>query len=145
MPTLAGFLLFIRNIMGITAAQLPDNSPYITDAYAMAGEIVSDQMAVFSQIIYTRMYYNFGADYLLNNAQDTSPSTVFTDTRRTMNLNGFVAGVITNAGDDGTGAAITPPDSMKNLTLSDLQLLKTTYGRQYLADAQRLGELWGYS
>lgn len=145
MASEAGFLSFIRNVMGITTLQLPDNSPAITDAYTVSIETVNLYIGSISTTFYDLAVYNLGGDYLLNWAPDTAPSTFFADYRKTNNLNGFVAGVVASSADEGTSNSLLVPDFFKTLSLSDLQELKTPYGRQYLAIAQKFGPLWGLS
>lgn len=145
MPTLAGFILFIRGVMGITTAQLPDNSTYITDAYTLAQEIVSPDIGLVSPVSFKLATYNLGGDYLINYTPDQSGQTVFADARKKYNTYGFVGGVIQSTGDEGTSESMAMADFIKNLSMSDLQNLKTPYGRTYMAIAMRFGSLWGIS
>jgi len=141
----AGFLNFIRTYAQIPTAALPDNSPYITDAYNAAIDVVNDYIASVSSTMYDNAVYNYGTDYLLNWAPDQSGQTYFADVRSKNNLNltGFAAGVIESASDEGTSESLHVPESFDNLMIGDLQLLKTPYGRAYLAIAQKFGPLWG--
>lgn len=144
-PTLAGFSSFIYTVMGVPVAALPTNSPYITDAYNYAIEVVLDVIAQVSTITYTAAVYNLAADYLINWATDVSGSTYFATQRKTFNINNFVPGVIQSSADVSTSESLLVPDAMKGLTMGDLQRLKTPYGRQYLAIAQKFGANWGLS
>jgi hypothetical protein len=56
-----------------------------------------------------------------------------------------VAGVIGSSADETTSESLVVPEAMKNLTLQNLQNLKTPYGRQYLYFAQAFGTNWGLS
>lgn len=70
--------------------------------------------------------------------------TVFFQLRRTYGINRFVPGVVTSAGDQGTSTGLLNPDFMRNLQFADLQYMKTPWGMQYEAFAQRAGPtLWG--
>lgn len=131
--------------MGITTIVLPDNSIWITYAFNVAMEIVLDQMACVSATIYTLSVYNLAADNLINYAQDQSGQTYFADLRQKWDINGFVPGVIESSADVSTSESLLVPDFMKNFMMSDLQNIKTPYGRQYLAFAQRAGNIWGIS
>ena len=153
-PTLAGFIVFIRTVMQINTTVLPDDSTFIVWAFNVAMEIVNDQIALASSLMYTLAVYNLGGDNLLNYAPDlpdaplyppdnADGTTFFMYMRTKFNLTGFVSGVITAANDETTGQSLQVPDAFKGLTISDLQNLKTPYGRQYLAIAQRYGEIWG--
>ena len=145
-PTLSGFISFIRNVMGINTTVLPDNSPSIPLAYQIALDLVNLQLAIASSDIYTLAVYNLGGDNLINYAQDQTGQTYFTDLRAHFKIYSFVPGVIEETHDESTGQRLLNPEFMKNLTLSDLQNLKTPYGRQYLAFAQMYGPtIWGVS
>jgi len=145
MPTLAGFLAFIRNVMGIPTNALPDSSPDVAACYTLALEIVSPDLAALSSVIYPLAVYNLAGDFLINYAQDQPGSTYFETLRTSYKIYNFVAGVITSSSDVSTSESLATPEALKNLTLADLQNLKTPYGRQYLAFAQRLGTMWGIS
>ena len=62
------------------------------------------------------------------------------------NVTAFQPGVIGSTSDQGTSASYATPDFMRGLSLYDLQLLKSPFGRAYLALAQRYGPAaWGLS
>lgn len=151
-PTPAGFLDFIRTYMGIDAAKLPNNSPFIPFAYEIALLTTNLYFAAVVPAIYTMMVYNLAADILVDTAQDQPGSPTygepalpyFANLRRSFNSNGFVAGVVSSTSDNGTSTSLVVAESLSGLTLSDLQNLKTPWGRQYLAWAQKWGTgLWG--
>jgi len=129
--------------MGVPMSALPDDSPAIGYAYEVAIAIVSQQLNLANPLIYTLAVYNLGGDNLINWAPDVPPSTYFADLRTKFGCLSFVAGTISSASDEGTSESIDVVENLKNLTLSDLQSLKTPYGRQYLAFAMRIGTLWG--
>ena len=142
-PTQAGFLAFVRNEMQITTAQLPDNSPAIAVAYGVAVDIVSEWLVGLGVYPYMLAVYNLAGDRLINYAPDQTGQTFFADLRASLGLNSFTAGVIQSSNDESTGESMLVPDAFKNLTLMDLQNLKTPYGRTYLQFAQSTGTLWG--
>jgi hypothetical protein len=142
-PTLADFQLFIRNIMGVPTSALPDTSPVITDAFNYALEIVLPVIQTVSPTLYNQAVYNLGGDYLLNWAPDQTGSSYFANLRKTMNLNSFTAGVIQASADSSTSESKLTPEFMKELTLANLQQLKTPYGRWYIQIAQAYGTNWG--
>lgn len=154
-PTRAGFLVFIRTVMIITTAQLPDDSPYIDDSLELSELIVNEQIAALDAKLYTRAVYNLGGSFLLNIAQDPSnaepvdgsdpPMAFFAFARKQFNINGFVSGVISSAGDQGTNQSMVVQKAAENFTLANLQQLKDPYGRAYLGIAQSTGDLWGIS
>lgn len=145
MATLAGYLTFVRSQMGLTTAQLPDNSPSIALSYNIAVEIVYSAIQCVSQLIYDQCVYNLAGDTLVNIAQDQTGQTIFADLRKTFALNTFIGGVISSSADVSTSESMTTPEFIKSLTLANLQQMKTPWGRQYLAYAQSSGALWGLS
>lgn len=170
-PTLAGFLTFIRNVMGVTTAQLPDDSGVIPMALAVALAIVNPalkcialpaqdaagvQLNSGNQSIYNLAVYNLAASNLLAYAQDPDNAPIikgsdpasgfFAFTRQQFKINSFVPGVIQASSDDGTSSSYVVQEAAKNFTLANLQQLKDPYGRQYLAFAQSFGpSTWGMS
>ena len=143
-PTQAGFTAFIRNVMGIPTSALPDSSPTITWALEIAQTIVNVQLNLVPGI-YTLAVYNLAGDNLVNYATDQPNQTHFADLRSQLGLSNFTAGVVSSTSDSGTSVSLATPEFMKTLTLSDLQNLKTPWGRNYLAFAQRYGTAWGIS
>ncbi len=152
-PTRAGFLLFIRNVMGISTTLLPDNSTSIDLALALALDVANPGIIVISPTQYTWAVYNLAGSQLLTYAQDLPDAPVvvgsepqqayFAYARTKFNINGFVSGVIQSAGDEGTSSSMVVQEAAKNFTLGNLQNLKDPYGRAYLAIAQAMGDLWG--
>lgn len=154
MPSLAGFTDFVRNQMGISTVVLPDTSVYLGWAYGQAVNLTNVQL-MCDPLSYMLAVYNLGAATLLNIAQDLPdatpvegskpPTAFFSWTRRQLNLNSFVTGVITSTSDQGTSESMEVPDWVKKLNLAELQLLKTPWGQAYLGIAQNAGTLWGIS
>lgn len=144
-PTFEGFKSFVYGVMGVPVAALPDNSPSLVVAYAVALETVNCSFAAVAPYVYELMVYNFGGDFLVNFAPDQPNSTYFKDLRASLGLNSFVAGVIESSHDETTGQSILVPDIFKEMNLSEVQLLKTPWGRAYLGWAQKYGQLWGLS
>lgn len=164
-PTIAGFIAFLRDVVGITIAILPDDSIYIPMALQVAQAIVNPALrAVYvpaqppgadnRTTIYVLAVYNLGADNIFNFAQDlpdappvdgSDPALPFFKwSRKQWNIYGFVSGVIQASNDEGTGQSMVVQEAAKNFTLANLQQLKTPWGRQYLAYAQSYGpSTWG--
>jgi hypothetical protein len=68
----------------------------------------------------------------------------WSDLRAKYGLDSFVLGVIQSSADQGTSQSLLVPDWVKNLTMFDLALLKTPWGRRYLGLAQAYGPtIWG--
>lgn len=169
-PTLFGFMQFVRNVVGISPAILPDDSIYWGWALSVALAIVNPQLKAAGALpsrdlaggclippgysIYSTAVFNLAADNLFNYAQDlpnapTVPGSkpklpFFAWSRKQWNIFGFVAGVIDSSGDESTNQHMVVQEAAKNFTLADLQNLKTPYGRTYLALAQAYGpNTWG--
>lgn len=146
-PTEEGYIIFIRMIMGVPATVLPDDSPYINMSYDISLETVNLYLNV-SPILYTQAVYYLAGDILVNIAQDNPNlpppnNTYWADLRDQFNINTFIPGLINAANDEDTSAASLVPLGMQNLTIGDLQNLKTPWGRMYLSIAQSVGTLWG--
>ncbi|ECD0768873.1 hypothetical protein RJH90_004512 [Salmonella enterica] len=139
--SLSGFIEFVRTDMGVTAAQVPDDSPSFSLAYNGAIEWVNQEIACVMPNLYTAAVYNLGASFLVNYGTES----VFAEFRKEYGLNNFKAGVITGAGDNSTSAQRLVPDFFKDLSLADLQMLQDPWGRRYLMIAQQFGSLWGLS
>ena len=140
---LAAFILFIRNVMGITQAQLPDDSLTIQWSLDFANDTVSPFLRNAGCNIYNMAVYNLAGDTLLGWSQDQPGQTFFADARKAYGINNFTAGVVSSSSDESTSSALTTPEYFKHFTLSNLRNLKTPYGLQYLSIAQDIGPLWG--
>lgn len=152
--TLAGFTAFLR-ANGFTTVVLPDNSPSIPFALSVALMIVNPLLACVSYApgvsgtvgvnMYTLAVYNFATDRVVNFAQDQTGQSFFLDMRKDLNIAGFVSGVLQATNDETTSDSFVVQEAAKNFTLSDIQRLKTPWGRQYLEFAQSYGEIVGIS
>jgi hypothetical protein len=60
-----------------------------------------------------------------------------------LGLNSFAFGMITSAADQGTAESMYIPEAIKGMTLMDLQLAKSPWGRKYLMIAGQWGSIWG--
>lgn len=156
-PNQADFLAsFVRGVMGIGTDVLPDSSQVIPIAYGVAIQTVNLQLTQVGvpsgpfdsppgsvPSIYALAVYNLAGDNLINYAMDVPPSTYFADLRTLWNINAFVPGVVQSAADVSTSTTLVVQKAAENFTLSDLQNLKTPYGRRYLSIAQKVGTNWG--
>jgi hypothetical protein len=59
-----------------------------------------------------------------------------------MGINSSQFGMITSAADQGTAESMYIPDAIKGMTLMDLQLAKSPWGRKYLMFAGQWGAIW---
>jgi hypothetical protein len=150
-PTLAGFVAFIANVMQITSSQLSPSDPAIALSYNLALATVNQQLCAIPNCnpaqptVYAWAVYNLAGDQLINYASDVPPSTFFADMRASLNINAFVSGVLSSQADATTSSTVAVPQSLNQLTLGDLQNLKTPWGRVYLSLAQKVGTMWGVS
>lgn len=154
-PTQAGFLDFIRNVMGVPVQALSDSAPIIGFVYNVALNLANQAFRLLPNAnqalpnLYATLVYNLAADFLINFAPDdpSAPApynTFWTDLRATLKINSPAFGIISSASDQGTSTSYMIPESLNNLTLADLQNLKTPYGRFYLGLAQSFGpSVWG--
>lgn len=151
-PTLPGFIAWAQTVMGITESQLPSDSVFYEYAFYIARDTVNKAIQRASQRIYMLAVYNLAGDNLINFAQDPGGApdykdglTFFNYMRVHWNIDGFVSGIVQSASDESTSVSLVVMEAAKNFTLSNLQNLKTPWGRQYLAWAQDYGTLWGFT
>lgn len=140
-PSLAGFIDFIRNTMGITTTILPDGAPVIEFSYEFSKQTCTESLGIISEFLYTNAVYNLAGDTLLTYGKDQPNQSFFKDVQQKYQLNTFVPGVVDGAHDETTGSSLLVPDQFKKLTIGNLQNLKTPYGRLYLQIVQDLGSL----
>lgn len=144
----AGYLTFLRTVVGIPVSAMPDDSPDVAASYDWAVALTPYQIKTLSDLMYTTAVYNCGADYLLQWGSDqygTAGSTFFADVRQTYGINSFTAGVVEMTEDETTNAKLRVPTNFNDLTLDQLVSTKTPYGRQYLSIYQKLGSIWTLS
>jgi len=147
-PNVTDYLTFIRSGLGIGPVFLPDDSFWITATFNLA--IGTVNLALTNATVgtngpyYTLSVYNFAADRLLNFALDQPGQSYFKDTRAALGLNSFAAGLVAASGDQGTSQTLEVIEAAKRMTITDLAMMKTPYGRAYLDFAQAYGStIWG--
>ena len=144
-PTQAGFLWFLRNIVSVPQAALPDDAGVISWVYLRASQIVLPVMQCVDPSGYTQAVYNLGADLLINWAQDQPGQVYFANARTKYNCGKFRGGVVASAADEGTSTSLNVIEALNTLTVADLQNLNTPYGQAYIGFAQQFGTVWGMS
>jgi hypothetical protein len=150
-PTIEGYTDWVYSVMGVPPSVLPSDSIYIQMSYDIAYEFVNQYINMVNPGVFTVAVYNLAGNFLVNIAQDDpaaipppdNAATYWADLRAGLNLNSFVPGLVDNAADQGTSAGLQLLNSMKDLTIGDLQLLKTPWGRVYMGIAQSVGSMWG--
>lgn len=154
-PTFSGFTAWLPGAVGVPANAIPAGSPYPQWAYDVAIATVNHQLMRVPGPQYMLAVYNLAADQLINWCPDVTPTVPYPDAssqvgffawaREKFDVTAFAAGVVQSAADESTSETLATPDALKNLTLGQLQNLKTPWGRQYLAFAQTVGTMWGLS
>jgi hypothetical protein len=140
-----GFLVFVRGVMGIDPILLPDSSPIVAYALAVAQGAVNPALLAAGPM-YSYAVYNLAGSSLITYAVDQPGRTYFSDLRASLGIHKFQSGVVSGTGDGGTSVSLLNPEFMRNLTLANLQQLKDPWGRAYLAIAQDYGPtIWGLS
>lgn len=114
--------------------------------FEVALSLVNRAICAASAIQYTLAIYNLATDRVINWAQDIPDQTYFSDLRDKMKLTTPAVGTVTSVGDQGSSVSVVNPEFLKNLTLMDLQDMRTPYGRNYLGIAQQFGpDIFGLS
>lgn len=161
-PTLAGFQWFLTSIVGIPTQYLPADAPVIEWSYNIAYATVNRVFSLVpsrttpnKQIVYSQMVYNLATHYLVTSAPDTDvpykhdneqkPIYYFQYARQSFGLNTFWAGVVEETHDETTGTKLHIPENLDNMTIADIDLTKTPWGRTYLGQAQKWNSPWGIS
>lgn len=144
-PTLPGFQWFLYNILGVTGTQLPVTSEVVPYVFGIAMGQVLLLIQQVAPAEYTRAVYNLATDLLINYAPDQVNQTFFQDLRTKFHIANFRAGVVSSTSDESTSVSIEVVESLKNLTVMDLNNLKTPYGQTYIGISQQYGSIWGIS
>ena len=146
-PTLSGFVVYLRTVVGVPVVAIADDSPWLNGCYCAGLELVNTGMGLDRlPLIYTTTVYNAATSILLNCAPDVPPSTWFKDQRTKFELTKPVNGLVNAASDQGTAGSITISEVMSNLTLADLMMMRDPYGRQAIAVLMEMGpSVWGYT
>ena len=148
-PNLPDYALFVQNVMGIDPLYLPSTSPFLGYALDRAVALVVPPgrlcRAPSGGVDYTLAVYNCAGHVQFKITPDQTGRDFFLCERRKFDLLKPSYGVVTSTSDDGTSVTLATPDALRNLTLGDLDFIKTPWGRDYLAYAQDFGGIWGLS
>jgi hypothetical protein len=123
----------------VSAPSAAAYSPYLQWAFTMASDITLVPPSCMPPILYVTAVYNYGMHKLLKIGQDISGQTFFTTQRAAFNLMSFKAGPVGASADQSTSQTLVTPDFLKGLTMGDLDLLLTPWGREYLDYSQQYG------
>ena len=165
-PTQADWLAnFVYGVMGVPTAWLPSGTPTIFYAYNTAVSTVNTAFACVPGPIYLQMIYNLAGHQLATWAPDPTwapgpvtgaPPLPFINQdgksygfwqwlRKENNVTGFITGTVQSSSDEGTSVGLVVPKQAENLTIGQMQLTTTIWGRTYLGLAQSYGSPWGMS
>ena len=148
-PNLADYTLFLQNSVQIPTTALPVDSPWISYAFNQ-GMAMTQYVAPVSSIEYVLAVYNCAAHIQIVITPDQPGQTYFQQMRGAQAQGGFglssmPIGFLSSASDNGTAQSMVVPDSLRNLTIGDLQFLQTPWGRFWLSYCQDFGSVWGLS
>jgi hypothetical protein len=162
-PNLVDFTTYIETSVQIPTAALPTNDPFIGYAFNIAlATVVCVPMALCLPpgtgpsalgVLYALAVYNLGVATLFQITPDQPGQTYFADARSSavsanfpsggFGLNQVSTGLVVSSSDEGTSATLVAPTWAANLTIGQLQLMKTYWGQQYLSYAQSYGpNIW---
>ena len=144
-PTLEGFIEFLQNVADFNTTVLPTTTPVIEYAYFSAVARVNKNLQLATPL-YISAVYNLATDFVVRFAPDQTGQDFFRCLRKSLNVNAFAPGVTSSSSDEGTSESLLVPKVFENLSIGDLQNLRTPWGREYLAIAQMYGpSAWGIS
>lgn len=138
--------------MGVPPAAMP--LPVSVDiAYGEALNVVYSALKLIPSqpgfpSIYAVAVYNLASDILVRGAQDQptgDPPTYWSDLRSSLGIGSFTPGFLNAAADQGTSQAMIVPETLLQMTLGNLLLMQTPWGRAYLGIISSWGTLWGIS
>lgn len=129
------YINFVRG-NGITAIALPDNSPEITNSYAVAIEIVP---IIIKTMGFTNTYDRLLLLYAMHtmivqggSSDNPAISTLFDSLKGKATDMQSIAGFVTEASDVSTTGRKDYLDAYKNMALGKTSLMSTPFGTEYL-------------
>lgn len=146
-PVAIGTAYDINSLVTGTAVPPTANtagSPWPSYAYNQAIALVLF-LPTIAGLDYTLAVYNCAGHILIRIAPDQPAMTYFEGARSQFGLLQMSSGVIASSSDQGTSNSFQVPESLGNLTIGDLNFLKTPWGREYVAYAQDFGSVAGLS
>jgi hypothetical protein len=140
-PNLADFLSFLSESVEVPAAALPPGWQWPQYALDYAKGLVLDPPCGIPAVIYTLAVYNLATHWLIYNAPDQVGQTWFKTQRGKsgFNLSAPTTGLVVGSSDEGSSVSLAEPEWAKGLTVGQLQLMGTPWGREYLDYIQKYG------
>ncbi len=136
-PNLTDFTSFATN-QGVVASYTASDSEYFQWAFTRALNQALEAPSMPS-IEYILAVYNLGTDRFVRLAMDDGQGTFYQTQRGTFNILDFRPGVVMASGDGPTSQTLVVPDWYKELPMFAQELLKTPWGREYVAYSQMYG------
>jgi len=144
-PNLTDFTNWVYAYIGVTVQALPLNSPWPGYAFNQAQSLVPCYSTV-SAIQFVLATYNCAGHILLKITPDQQGQAFFAGVRKDMKLLEPQIGAIVSSSDNGSSNSFAVGDGMRNMTIGDLDFMRTPMGRDYLAYLQDFGPgVWGLS
>lgn len=143
-PNATDFYAFLlAQFPGATSTTLPSTLASLAIALDVAVALCNTELACISGQLYCIAVYNLATDRLVNYGQDAANSSLLKSARARFGIGSYVPGVPDSASDNGTAVGLVTPETLKNLTLGDLQKMKTPWGREYVGMMQDFSPAWG--
>ncbi|MXV44327.1 hypothetical protein GS501_04610 [Saccharibacter sp. 17.LH.SD] len=143
-PTIEGFESFVRTVMQVPMSAMPTHDE-LAFAFDLAKDLALPDIQCISLRVYKAALYNLAASNLIQFSQDQPQSATprfWKNLRLSLGMNSFTPGLIASSSDGGTSQSWSIPNTLKDLSLADLQTLKNPYGQFYLSLAQQFGSIW---
>ena len=136
-PNIADFTTFCQN-QGIVAPYTATGSEYFQWAFdwAMSEALTCPQMPGNRYVL---AVYHFGADRFIRLAQDDGQGQFYQAQRASFGVLDFRPGVVMASGDGPTSQTLVVPDWYREIPMFAQEMLKTPWGREYIAYAQQYG------
>lgn len=149
-PNLPDYIDFVHNTMMISPLIIPSTSPYLGYSLNQALGIVINVPAwcgpswgslpgYSGDIGYILAVYNCAGHIQITITPDQPMRTDLEKLRKQFKLLDPYNGVVESSSDQGTAESLAIPDSLRNLSLIDLDMIRTPYGRTALAWNQNFG------
>lgn len=148
-PNLVDYTAWIYDVVGISPSYLPSDSPFLGWALGRARDIVLCVNAGIAAREYVLAVYNCATHVQLKITPDQVVNGVayeyFLGKRQEFQLLHPLVGLVASSSDESTSVTNAVPDALKQLSLVDLDFMKTPWGREYLMWAEDFGGIWGLS
>lgn len=145
-PNLADYTTWLYTQAGIPEEVLPADSVWIPITFDMAKHQINWELSYAAGNLFPLVFYNLAGDRLINFAQDIAGQEFFAGQRAKYRIHEPAVGVVSSGGDGGTSMGLVNPEQLKQMTWTELQMLKTPFGRYYMGYAMASGPtLFGMS